>query len=232
MAKFPTFASYISPYSSIFPILDIPVNWPRTYNCWNYFPVAPHWRKHSVRSLLYTLTIISPHDHDLTQPTGPRNSWHASVPWKEEVRRRWHGQHSILFWCSSHPRQWYDWETRGLFNDFLSDAGFLWALRDTLRLSRGSLLWGGLPCCSYLDIKQLTWLCRFIFSISEMLCPFQLRWVWIASGTHARNRSILGDDRTLHNYMHFHELDVGFFFDCWIVFLKTEEHDWYNQEMQ
>ena len=53
------------------------------------------------------------------------------------------------------PRQWYDWETRGLLNDFLSDTGFLWALRDTLRLRKGALLWGGLPCCSYLDIEYL-----------------------------------------------------------------------------
>lgn len=62
--------------------------------------------------------------------------------------------------------QYYDWEARGAENDFLSTVGFLWALRDTMRLQRGALLWGGLPCCS---------------------------WVWISSGTHLRYSCILGD---------------------------------------
>ena len=45
----------------------------------------------------------------------------------------------------------YDWESgRGSDNDFLSNRGFATALRDTLRLRRGGLLFAGLPCGSWL----------------------------------------------------------------------------------
>ena len=64
----------------------------------------------------------------------------------------WFQAGSCLRGCSlALPRQWYDWEGRGGDNDFLSTTGFLWALRDTLRLRRGALLWGGLPCCRSLE---------------------------------------------------------------------------------
>lgn len=45
----------------------------------------------------------------------------------------------------------------------------MWAIRDTMRLRRGGLLWGGVPCCS---------------------------WIWVSSGTHGRYISIMGDQRT------------------------------------
>ena len=44
------------------------------------------------------------------------------------------------------PRQWFDVLGRGSANDFLQPEGFLFALRETLRLGPGSLLWAGVPC--------------------------------------------------------------------------------------
>jgi hypothetical protein len=43
-------------------------------------------------------------------------------------------------------RQWFDIEGRGEANDFLETQGFLFALRDTMRLSEGGLLFAGIPC--------------------------------------------------------------------------------------
>ena len=44
------------------------------------------------------------------------------------------------------PRQWFDIEGRGEANNFLETQGFLFALRDTMRLSEGGLLFAGVPC--------------------------------------------------------------------------------------
>jgi len=64
--------------------------------------------------------------------------------------------------------QWYDVAYRGPDNDFTSTTGFLIAIRDTLRLRPGALLWGGIPCCSY---------------------------IWMSSSLHGRYGAILGDTR-------------------------------------
>ena len=59
-------------------------------------------------------------------------------------------------------RQWYDWESsRGSSNDFLSNTGFCFALRDVLRLRRGALLWGGLPCGPWLGCIQVYRVCAY-----------------------------------------------------------------------
>ena len=47
-------------------------------------------------------------------------------------------------------RQWFEIEGRGLANDLASVPGFITALRDTMRIKRGGLLWLGLPCSSQL----------------------------------------------------------------------------------
>lgn len=105
------------------------------------------------------------------------------------------------------PRQWFDWEGRGEDNDFLSTTGFLWALRDTLRLRRGGLLWGGLPCCRSLESNMdgqwnmlsdiYIYFCKDV--VESCCCPehSEPSWVWVSSGTHGRYISILGDQRTL-----------------------------------
>lgn len=53
------------------------------------------------------------------------------------------------------PRQWFDIDGRGTENDFLGVQGFLFALRDTMRLSPGALLFAGIPCSSFLGL--LVW---------------------------------------------------------------------------
>ena len=47
-------------------------------------------------------------------------------------------------------RQWFDLLQRGEHNNFLSVEGFLVALRDTLRIKPGGLLWCGHPCNPFL----------------------------------------------------------------------------------
>ena len=44
------------------------------------------------------------------------------------------------------PRQWYDILGRGADNDILQDGGFLFALKETLRLRPGALLFAEVPC--------------------------------------------------------------------------------------
>ena len=44
------------------------------------------------------------------------------------------------------PRQWYDILGRGADNDILQVGGFLFALKETLRLRPGALLFAGVPC--------------------------------------------------------------------------------------
>ena len=50
-------------------------------------------------------------------------------------------------------RQWYDLLHRDSDNDFLSTAGFMVALRDTLRCKPGALWWSGHPCNPLLGNK-------------------------------------------------------------------------------
>lgn len=45
------------------------------------------------------------------------------------------------------PRQWFDIIGRGQSNDILEPLGFLFALKETMRLTPGALLFGGIPCC-------------------------------------------------------------------------------------
>lgn len=72
------------------------------------------------------------------------------------------------FRAAHQKSQWFDILGRGSANDILQPGGFLFALRETMRLGPGSLLFAGVPCCS---------------------------WVWISSFTTQRFTSILGDER-------------------------------------
>jgi hypothetical protein len=76
---------------------------------------------------------------------------------------------SLLVWLTL--RQWYDVAYRGPDNDFTSTTGFLIAIRDTLRLRPGALLWGGIPCCSHLD-----WKCTMI---SLIRCMSLVTWSYL-----------------------------------------------------
>lgn len=73
-----------------------------------------------------------------------------------------------MYRSHGHRAQWFDILGRGQSNDLLDPMGFMFALRETMRLSPGALLFAGVPCAS---------------------------WVWISCSTHLRHLSILGDER-------------------------------------
>ena len=50
-------------------------------------------------------------------------------------------------------RQWYDLLHRGARNDICGTLGFLTAVRDTMRIRQGGLLFAGLPCSSSLGFN-------------------------------------------------------------------------------
>ena len=64
------------------------------------------------------------------------------------------------------PRQWYDILGRGQANDMLDPTGFLFALREVMRLGPGSLLFAGIPCCRCLDgIFLGSKECKYVHSV-------------------------------------------------------------------
>lgn len=73
-----------------------------------------------------------------------------------------------MYRSHGHRAQWFDILGRGQSNDLLDPMGFMFALRETMRLSPGALLFAGVPCAN---------------------------WVWISCSTHLRHLSILGDER-------------------------------------
>ena len=50
----------------------------------------------------------------------------------------------------SHPRQGYDVDKDLVFQDLLRPAGFSRAVRDVLRIKKHGLLFGGVPCNSFI----------------------------------------------------------------------------------
>lgn len=82
-------------------------------------------------------------------------------------------------------RQWYDWQGRGEVNDFRSTAGFLWAIRDTMRLRRGGLLWGGVPCCRCLvktsKKHEIQWSNMVVLVCYKIHVGWEIStWFWLA----------------------------------------------------
>ena len=57
----------------------------------------------------------------------------------------------VLLNCRPVPRQSYDILRRGEANNILANEGFMFALRDCMRLSPKGLLFGGVPCNGFLD---------------------------------------------------------------------------------
>ena len=57
--------------------------------------------------------------------------------------------HSILWSTLCDLRQGVDYEDDGCAHDLLSDLGFLYAIRQILRLKEGALLYWALPCNSF-----------------------------------------------------------------------------------
>ena len=55
----------------------------------------------------------------------------------------------ILRFTFCDPRQGVDYEDDGCTHDLLSDLGFLFAIRQILRLKEGALLYWALPCNSF-----------------------------------------------------------------------------------
>ena len=98
--------------------------------------------------------------------------------------------------CHVKPRQWYDLLHRGSDNDICGVSGFLLALRDTLRLRVGGLLWAGHPCNPQPGFRPLPSCDPNSWCVVCQALGF-LRFVWISMGTHWRHVSILGDDRAL-----------------------------------
>ena len=109
------------------------------------------------------------------------------------------------------PRQWFDIAGRGEDNNVLECQGFMFALRDTLRLSPGALLFAGVPCSRFLDFSVYSYIIdsrnqleHIVWTSSCWCCGggdvvvlwSHLSWVWISSNTHQRYSSILGDDRS------------------------------------
>jgi hypothetical protein len=123
------------------------------------------------------------------------------------------------------PRQWYDILGRGADNDILQDGGFLFALKETLRLRPGALLFAEVPCsrwfaCIYDGVFWTSqWTTEHVH-VMIRFCPYlgwqtvELSWVWLASFTHQRYSTILGDTRVLSEFYWNHFIYV-FSVWCW-----------------
>ena len=78
---------------------------------------------------LFYIAILDPYVHVL-------NQWFASV---------WY-----VYWCIvSKPRQGVDIQSDGYVHNLLTDGGFLYAVRQVLRIKEGGLAYFALPCNSY-----------------------------------------------------------------------------------
>lgn len=134
----------------------------RTFGYLNCLAAVRHWPGHTVWTWAPMLLVLTLNHRSMPIPNSmPRSRWSEIVCCSGcSFCRSWSlhgGADGVGNQCcfSKSPRQWFDWEMRGDHNNFLTDTGFLVALRDTLRLRRGALLWGGVPCSSLLDM--ITW---------------------------------------------------------------------------
>ena len=105
-------------------------------------------------NIQYHLSTDFPGDHGLkssgpclgTLPAGAwvLQSWCWGYNWSH-ISRSIHDTRLVIL-----LRQWYDILGRGDDNNILECGGFMFALKETLRLSPGSLMFAGVPCSRYL----------------------------------------------------------------------------------
>lgn len=97
----------------------------------------------------------------------PSSSWDRSLDSVELFSGK--GELTAAMRRAGFRAQWFDWLHRpDDMNNLLTVAGMMQAVKDTLRLREGGLLFGGVPCSS---------------------------WVWLSCPTHMRHVAILGDSR-------------------------------------